>query len=295
MDLGFIKLRIAGSDLLLLEGIGDGRGRDRSALARSILHRRRGVGALRLAVISRAEKDLWLEVYDRKGSRDAALFDASLCAARWLLDSGRAESDSLRFRNGLGEILVDVLDGSSLGLSTGPLLGLPDREILDREGAGERRLHIESKGESFDALPVALRAQGGPAQFPASGSRVEAGLQDQGPEGVVFFHEGGQGPLRVRLSGSRNSARPPAAVPTRIISEGSIGIGTPRDAMVDTVSMAAMALGAASLFGRTAEEALVASGDGGLWVRRNSAGGLYVAARPSYVFRGDFPVEDEAS
>ncbi len=295
MDLGFIKLRIAGSDLLLLEGIGDGRGRDRSALARSILHRRRGVGALRLAIISRAEKELWLEVYDRQGSREAALFDASLCAARWLLDSGLAESDSLRFRNGQGEIHVDVLDGSSLGLAVGPLLGLPDGEPLDPQGAGERRLHIESKGESFDALPVALRARGASARKAPSEGREEGESRPRGPEGVVFFHEGGQGPLRVRLAASRTSARPPAAVPTRIISEGSVGIGTPRDARVDTVSMAAMALGAASLLGRTAEEALVTSGDGGLWVRRNSAGGIYVAARPSYVYRGDFPFEEEGS
>jgi len=289
MDLRFIKLRVAGSDLLLVEGVDgvgtddrgvdvhSGPGGDLASLARSVLHRRRGVGALRFVTVARSEKDFRLDVYDREGENRVARFDAALCAARWLLDSGGAGGESLRFKSGEEDILVDILDGSFLGVSAGPLLGLPDRRPLDAELALERRMRIEAKGEAFDALPVALGARG-------------AGI-----EGVVFFHEGGAGPLKVRLGSRRRNAIPPVAIPTRSVSEGEIGIGTPRDARVDSVSMAAMALGAANLLGRSGDDALVRSGDGALWARRNGAGSLYVAARPAYVFRGEFHIEDADS
>ncbi len=283
MDFGFIKLRVGSADLLLLDGIGDGSGERREEVARAILHRRRGVGGLRLASVARSEKELWLEVYDRDGSRKAALFDAALCAARWLLDSGRAGSEELRFRTRSGEIRVDVLDGSSLGLSAGPLYGLPDRALLDGQLALQRSLRVESKGERFEALPVALSASG-------EGGGGEAGRE--GPEGVVFFHEGGGSPLRVRLSNRGKGKVPAVAIPALCLSEAEIGIGAPRDARVDTVSMAAMALGAAALLGRASDEAFVRSGRDGLWVRRESDGSLYVAARPAYVFRGEFPIEE---
>jgi len=293
MDFGFIKLRVGSADLLLLDGIGDGSGGRREEVARAILHRRRGVGGLRLASVARSEKDLWLEVYDRDGSRKVALFDAALCAARWLLDSGRAGSEELRFRTGSGEIRVDVLDGSSLGLSAGHLYGLPDRALLDGQLALERSLRVESKGERFEALPVALSATGEAAgSDEAGGARREGTARREGPEGVVFFHEGVGAPLRVKLSSRGRGKVPAVAIPALCLSEAEIVIGAPKGARVDTVSMAAMALGAAALLGRASDEAFVRSGRDGLWVRRESDGSLYVAARPAYVFRGDFPIDE---
>ena len=301
MDFDFIKLRVGPADLLLLEGIGDGSGGDRAAVARSILHRRRGVGALRLVSLARSEKDIWLEVYDRDGSREAAVFDAALCAARWLLDSGRAGSGDLRFRTRWGEIQVDVLDGSSLGISVGALYGLPDRSILDVELALERRLRVESRGEGFEALPVALAAAGGGARQAeiahnaqwSSRSGSAGQVAQGGPEGVVFFHEGGAAPLRVRLSSRQRGKVPAVAVPALCLSDSEIRIGGARDARLDTVSMAAMALGAAALLGRASDEAFVGSGEAELLARRNPEGSLYVAARPAYVFRGEFHIDEE--
>ena len=90
MDLRFIKLRVAGSDLLLVEGIDgigtddrgvdvhSGPGGDLASLARSVLHRRRGVGALRFVTVARSEKDFRLDVYDREGENRVARFDGTL-------------------------------------------------------------------------------------------------------------------------------------------------------------------------------------------------------------------------
>ncbi len=297
-------MRVAGSDLLLSGEIGDGKGRDLAPVARAILHRRRGVGALRLVSLARSATELWLEVYDREGSREAALFDAAICAARWLLDSGRAGGENLRLRTRRGEMQVDILDGSSLGISVGPLLGLPGRGVLDASAALERRVLIEARGERFDALPVALAAAGGlraenisagemrRGEVPEGGAATVAENND-GPAAAVFFHEGGEAPLRVRLSGTRRGGIPAVAVPARCLSEDELRIGTARDASVDAVAMAAMALGAANLLGLASNEAFVRSGDGGLWVRHSAEGRLYVAARPTYVFRGDFHLDDE--
>ena len=84
------------------------------------------------------------------------------------------------------------------------------------------------------------------------------------------------------------------AIPTLCIGEAELRVGGAKDPRIDQVSMAAMALGAANLLGRVSEEALVRSGEGGLWVRRGPKG-LYVAARPSYVFRGEFHIDEEGS
>lgn len=276
MDLAFIKLRVAGADLILAEGVGEGRVRGRPALAQAVLDRRRGVGGLRFVAVDRVERDFWIEVLDRDGSPATAPWDAALCATRWLLDSGRVGGDSIRFRRGGGEIVVDVLDGSSLGVSLGPLLALPDRAVYDGNLALARRLRIEAKAGSFDALPVAVD---------------NPGEDGRGVEAVVFFKNGGADPLRVRLRRSSRGGPPPSAVPAAIISDAELRVGLPRDGRIDATSMAGMALGAASFLGRSDEEALVRSGDGGLWARRGAKDSIYVASRPAYVFRGDFHFE----
>jgi hypothetical protein len=59
MELSFYKLRICGSDVILVDDLdGGGADRDWAQAARSILPRRKGAGADRLAVLSRAEKDI---------------------------------------------------------------------------------------------------------------------------------------------------------------------------------------------------------------------------------------------
>lgn len=285
MDLRFIKLRVAGADLLLLEELGEGRGLAGPALARAILDRRRGVGGLRLLSLARSEREFWLEVYDGRGSRELPAFDAALCAARWLLDTGRVGGEQIRLRRGRGEFLVDVLDGSSLGIALGPALDLPERRPLEPGQARERRMRIETREGSFEALPLALGAAG------PSGGREEGEGGPKGPEAVVVFREGGGRGLRVRLRSS-SGREPPPALPLRIISEGELQLGRPRNARLDAASQAALALGAAALLGRAADEALIRSGEDGLWARRNEAGGLYVAARPAYVFRGEYHFEE---
>ena len=87
MELTFYKLRLCDSDLILVDDLGgDGRDRDWEGVAQAILHRRRGAGADRLAVISKPEQDLRLRVL-RPDGESGACADAALCAARYLLDS----------------------------------------------------------------------------------------------------------------------------------------------------------------------------------------------------------------
>ena len=92
MDLSFYKLRLCDSDLILFDDLGgDGRDRDWVGLARALLHRRRGAGAARLALVSKPERDLWLRVFSPEGEGGPCA-DAALCAARYLLDRSRRAS-----------------------------------------------------------------------------------------------------------------------------------------------------------------------------------------------------------
>jgi diaminopimelate epimerase len=290
MDLRFIKLRLCEADLLLVDDLDSGGAdRDWARAARAMLDRRSGIGAQRLAVLSRSGGEFWLRVFDARGSRRAAHFDAALCATRWLLDSGKIGGDRARFRSGGGELVVDVLDGSSFGISLGHPLCLPELGELTPELAEEGRSLIEAGGERFEILPLAL------APSAAARRTDDRSGFDEGPRAVAVFCEGGTRAVRARIGSAGRGKAAPEALPVRIIARGELAIGRSRDPILDAASRAAMALAASSLIGHADDEALVRSGGGGLWAERTHSGSLYVAGRPDYVFRGEFSLEDGGS
>lgn len=289
MDLSFLKLRLCEADLILVDDLeGNGRDRDWALAARAILDRRRGAGALRLAVIARAEEDLWLRVFDAEGREDAALFDAAVCSARYLLDSGRAGSERVRLRSGSGELSVDVLDGTSLGMDLGPLLSVPEAEALDMQRAGEKRSIIEAEGERFEVLPLGLR----PFQA-RDGAAIEKAVVASGPRAVAVLCQGGTKSVRAKIGAAGTTARPPSALPIRIISRRELRTGRFRDPRLDALSIAGLALGAAVFMRLADDEALVRLGDGLLWAEMTASGSLYVAGRPEYAYRGEFHFDEE--
>jgi len=276
MELKFYKLRLCESDLLLVDDLdGGGRDRDWEGAARALLHRRRGAGAARLAVIARAERDIWLRVFRPDGS-EAAAADAALCAARYLLDSGRSGSDRVRMRLSGAQsrtLNVDVLDAASLGIELGP-----PRRIASAEGGGAEALgtaeaaglatSIEASGGRFLVLPLLVGIPGS--------------------EGVAVFTEGGASRARARIAaGPRSEA--PAPLSVSVVSRGElrIALNSTRGGL-DTCAAAGLALAAAAAVGYADREAVVRTGDGALWAEWGSAGSLYTAGRPEYVYRGEF-------
>ncbi len=276
MDLRFYKLRSCDADLLLIDDLeGGGRDRDWSAAARIMLDRRRGVGADRLAVLARSESRLWLRTFGRDGEASSSPYDAALCAARFLLDSGRSDSDLTRLRVPGGEVEVDNLDGTNLGIQLGQPLGLPDGKVLDPEGAAARRAVVEAGGERFEVLPLGIQVPGG-----------------RGPAGVAVFYEGGSKTARARISTAVRGKEAPPAIPVRLVSREELWVDGPLGKGLDSASRAVLALAAATAAGHAERGALVRVRGGGLWVEWIEDRGLYIAARPEYVFRGEFHLDD---
>jgi diaminopimelate epimerase len=286
MDLSFYKLRLCDSDIILVDDLaGDGRDRDWEAAARALLHRRRGAGADRLAVISRPEADLWLRVYLADGEKGPCA-DAALCAARFLLDSGRSGAGTVPMRIPGGELQVDVLDSASLGISLGPPLGIPDGRAMSASEAESRATSIEAAGVRYQVLPLR-------AGIPAA-------------EAAAVFSDGGAARARARIAASRRSAErgapdrtgaprentAPSVVTVRVESRGRLLISAPAGGALDCCAAAAAALAAAAAVGYADRDAMVALGSGRLWVEWTEAGSLYVAARPEYVYRGEFHLND---
>lgn len=274
MDLSFYKLRICDADLILIDDLdGGGRDRDWEAVARVLLHRRRGAGAERLAVISRAETELWLRVF-RSGGEGGPIADAALCATRYLLDSGRAGADSVRLRvSGLGSggaVEVDVLDSASLGLAIGEPRSIAAGEALGPGELAALATSIEAEGRRYQVLPL------------------RAGLP--GSDGVAVFAEGGSERARARIS-SASREEAPEAVAVRVISRGELSVSAKSGGAFDRCGAAAMALASAAAVGYAEREALVRFGGDGLWVEWTSRSWLYAAARPEYVYRGEFHLE----
>lgn len=274
MDLSFYKLRLCDSDLVLVDDLdGNGRDRDWEKAARAILRRRLGVGADRLAVVARAERDFWLRVFRPEGEGGPAA-DAALCAARYLMDSGRTGAESIRMRAAGGEIAVDVLDSASLGVSLGPPLGLPDGEELDAERAAARATNIESEGRRYLALPLR-------AGFPPA-------------DAVAVFADGGAAKARARISAGSGAGggEAPSAVSVRVVSRSEMRISFPSGGGLDTCAAAAAAVAAASAVGYSDREATAALRSGELWAEWTPRGPVYVAGRPEYVYRGEYHLEE---
>jgi diaminopimelate epimerase len=263
----FYKLRLCDSDIILVDDFaGDGKDRDWAGLARAILHRRRGAGADRMAVVSKPEDRIRLRVFTSE-EEGGACADAALCAARYLLDSGRSGADSVQLRIAGGDMQVDVLDSASLGVSIGPPLGIPDGTALKAHDAAQRVTSIEASGERFQVLP--LRVGSPPA------------------DAAAVFAEGGVARARARISAARGKESP-AVVAVRVVSRGELFASAPTTGRMDCCAAAAVALAASASTGYSEREAMVRLGSSALWVEWTSSGPLYVAARPEYVYRGEF-------
>lgn len=285
MDLRFYKLRVCDADLILVDdSVGNGRDRDWNAAARILLDRRKGVGADRLAVLARVEEATWLRAFDPDGEPASCLSDAALCAARFLLDSGRGDENGVRFRVPGGDVAVDLLDAASLGIDLGGPRGLPGGEALDQEGVAGRRSVIESSGERYEVLPLGLAA---PA-FRDDGPPPLAG-----PGMVAVFYEGGARRASARIRGGPRNAAMPETVPIRVVSREELRIEVPtRRRRMDASATAGLALAAAAAAGRAERGALVRLGRDALWVEWTESDNLYVASRPEYVFMGEFHLDE---
>ena len=284
MDLSFYKLRLCDSDIILVDDLaGDGRDRDWVAAARALLHRRRGAGADRLAVIAKPEADLWLRVFLADGEASPCA-DAALCAARFLLDSGRSGSDSVAMRISGSEVRVDVLDSALLGVTLGPPLGIPDGKPISAADAASRATSIDAAGERYQVLPLR-------AGIPAA-------------DAAAVFSDGGAVRARARIAASRKSRGAtgragaagadvaPTVVTVRVVSRSQLLISTPQGGPLDCCASGAVALAAAVAVGYSEREAMVSLGSGTLWVEWAENGSLYVATKPEYVYRGEFHLND---
>jgi diaminopimelate epimerase len=263
----FYKLRLCDSDIILVDDFsGDGKDRDWEGLARALLHRRRGAGADRMAVVAKPEEKIRLRVFTAEGEGGACA-DAALCAARYLLDSGRSGADSVSLGTSDGEIEVDVLDAASLGVSLGPPRGIPDGTALKSADAAGRVTSVEASGERFQVLPLRVGV-------PATDS-------------VAVFADGGAARARARVASSRGKEAP-AVVAVRVASRGELIVSAPTNGRIDCCAAAAAALAASASTGYADREAMIRLGSSALWVEWTASGPLYVAARPEYVYRGEF-------
>jgi diaminopimelate epimerase len=267
MELSFYKLRLCDSDLILVDDIeGGGRDRDWEKAAASILKRRLGAGADRLAVLARAERRYWLRTFGPDGEGGPCA-DAALCAARYLMDSGRTGAEAVPMRISGSELVVDVLDSSSLGLSLGPPRGIPDGAELDATQAAARATSIESEGRRYLALPLRI------------------GLPQA--DAVAVFADGGSSRAKARISAA---GRDPAPVPVsvRVVSRSEMRISFPSGGRLDACAAAAAGTAAAAAVGYSDRGAMIVLRSGALWAEWATRGDVYVVGRPEYVYRGEY-------
>lgn len=274
MEIRFYKLQVCGIDWLLLDRTGADPGPvpDFGNLARSLCRRRRGAGGMGVIALSRPEKDIWAESFDAAGNDVPLAPCAALCAARYLFDSGRGGRESLELRTREGPARVDVIDSTRFALNLGPALS-PSGSPL-REGEADRAAaELDVEGRALSILPVRL------AGLTFAVVVAEGGLRDA------------LAPFEEAVSAARRPDQPrmkwtPLAV--RIDSRNSLAAA---GRTFDACAAAGAALAAAGAYGLADREAAVRLGGDAVFVNGDADDGLYAAARPAYVFSGEYWLE----
>jgi len=143
----------------------------------------------------------------------------------------------------------------------------PDGAALGPADAASRATSIEASGERFQVLPLRVG-------MPAA-------------DAVAVFADGGAARARARISSSREKEAP-AVVAVRVASRGELIVSAPTNGRIDCCAAAAAALAASAATGYSDREAMIRLGSGALWVEWAASLSLYAAARPEYVYRGEF-------
>jgi len=275
MDIRFYKLQVCGIDWLLLDRMDETAGPvpDFGVLSRALCRRRRGAGGFGLVALSRPEQDVWAECFDFSGRGVSLPPCAALCAARYLFDSGRGGRASIDLRTREGPVRVDVIDSTRFALDLGPALS-PSGAPLREGDAARAAAELDVAGKALSILPVRLAGQSF-AVVVAEGSLREA----LSPFGKSELPAGGSGPGRPHIT--------PLAV--RVLSRNNLAAG---GRPLDACAAAGAALAAAGAYGLADREAAVRLGGDAVFVNGDANDGLYAAARPVYVFSGEYWMEN---
>lgn len=272
-DWPFYKLQSLGSDVILMDHAQlavDAPRPDYSELARSILRRRRGVGASALAVLDKGPGGLpRVRSWNQGGEEMEDAYDSLVCAARYLFDSGKvgAETVSVETRRGTREL--QVITSGDFRLNLGRPLDSEGGSPLDANAeirrtvleAGTRRLSISSV-----ALPRAHAVL-----FSVDGRRADLEALESAIAGM-----------------GRRGARLQALV-ARPISRDALMIFPSKKGFFDGIQASAAALAASVASGFTEREAAVIHGPGIRYADWDAdTGEISVTAGAQYVFEGSW-------
>jgi len=273
MDIRFYKLHVCGSDWLLTDRMGEDSAPapDFEALSSALCRRRRGVGGNGLIALSKPEEDVWAECYGPDGTPRPLSPDAALCAARYLFDSGRAGKNDVELRTREGTMKVDIIDSTRFALSLGQARSLSGSAL--REGdADHSAAAVELAGRAYSILPVRVAEESFAVVI------TEGGFKDALSP---FDSPSPADSERQRIT--------PLAV--RVISRTKLAAG---GSFSDACSAAGAALAAADAYGLADREVAVRLGGDDIYVNADTDDGIYTAARPVYVFSGEYWMDGPA-
>ncbi len=198
---------------------------DLAAFARRACHRRRGIGADGLAVLTRRDQRWHLRIVNADGSFAETSGNGTRCAVRYLLDRGLVTGDSLTVITGAGPVRARAR-GALITVDMGPPRfsgpGLPDAAgdgrpatAVTLRAAGRRRegwpvsmgnphlvvrLDADEPLTAFPLEDLAAAARDG-AGFPG-GVNVEVVRWSGGDRASARVHERGVGETRSCGSGA---------------------------------------------------------------------------------------------
>jgi len=287
MELEFIKMQLAGRDMILVDAarhpsLGDG---FLAAGAGAALDRRRGVGADALVLVtSDPEHELEVRCFTARGVEEEPTLHELICAGRYGIDSGLASGTTTRARGKLRSVVLDALDSRSLLADVGVPLREDARELVESPDIAYTRT-ARLDGRDFTYTPLYV----GPFQAVTFVPSFDIDIPRLSK---AFRRE-----VLIPAGPSEASLPDPAQLTyARVSSRRRLLTRTWRFGHGETQSegyAAAAAAVAATLHGFTDRDSIVAARGGELYVTWSEANNrLYVTGTPEYVFTGTYSMSE---
>lgn len=265
MNLSFLKIRVADCPWILFDASAVALGTDGKTLqpdwamiASIICARSRGASADGIIV---ADSDgQRISAWTRNGSPCNLTATASLCAARWLFDAGRAGSDAVVLGFDTQESEVLVIDSRNFGLAMGRPESPGGASLL--EALGGLGLSVSVREGVGILIPLRI-----------AGQAMDVVLYDKPPRVL-----GGA------LAGA-SRRRAPDSIEVLVVARHELRV---RRGRFDPIVAAAAAMAAAVAADLADRELSVLSGGERLVAQWPEDGPIFVAAAPSYCLSGEF-------
>ncbi|MEA1911490.1 MAG: hypothetical protein U9N32_07435 [Spirochaetota bacterium] len=277
MELNFYKLQIGGNDLLLVNQINKATISTEilPQIAKNICKRNKGVGANGIIFLYSGKKnEVKMKFYNSKGNIGHISYDAVLCSAKYIFNSGLTGSDYIKINSDFGLFTVDCIDSNSFRIDLGEARN-EQNELLSGNSTSDFSKQVIIDGRATVYTPVTFK-----------------------DTGISVFFANKQKNDKKEISNYFRQVRKKRQYRTAFITifnEEEIGVETYSQYSIRDNSFIAAIAGVSSVLNGLCDRELTIyyKSDTLFFQWDIESNGIYITGQPDYVFSGNYYFEQE--